>query len=218
MDQYTALDAHFEKDGPLSDLHQKIYQKTLHPQQVRYCLVARVVLGRPQRTNDGNKTIGQEGEIFSDATVRRATLEPFSDQVRPSSLIGEVGGINRKFREFIVFQPDQIFVEYVIAYRRVRKFCDCNVRVSERTVVKNTENRGRTMIKCGNNDSCNFFRLLPLCYCGSGACVKTSSSDKNPNREYYSCAGRRGMSCEFFQWKDNNYISDTNPSKKQRYD
>ncbi|CAB9497177.1 Ankyrin Repeat Protein [Seminavis robusta] len=216
IDQYAIADERFDKDGNLNELHQKLYEHQMHPRRVRYCLVARVVLGRTQRTQDGRTVMGTKKlPLYQDDNhSERTRLKPFEDGVQPSSLIGEVGGVKSAFREFVVFQPDQIFVQYVIAYRRARKFCDCNRPLVERTVTKQTENRGRKIFICGagKESGCGFIRMLPFCHCFDSAVVKTSGSVKNPNRKYYTCRKKR---CEFFEWCEA-VVGSPSPYKRQR--
>ncbi|MCL7028437.1 hypothetical protein MKW94_003168, partial [Papaver nudicaule] len=39
------------------------------------------------------------------------------------------------------------------------------------------------------------------CPCGGGTCiVRTSRTPKNPNKEFYTCPGKKDMRCKFFQW------------------
>ncbi|KAH9618794.1 hypothetical protein KSS87_018755 [Heliosperma pusillum] len=41
------------------------------------------------------------------------------------------------------------------------------------------------------------------CICGAGHClIKISKSFKNPNKKYYSCPGKMGMNCGYFNWCD----------------
>jgi len=180
-----------------------------HPGQVYYCLVSRVVLGRPVRTKDGftqlvdGSTI--EHDLFLD--TRRSQLAPIvgTNNITPSSIVAEKGGIQRSpsYREFVIQKGDQIFVEYLIAYQRRRKYCDCDQPVMERSVVERNDNFGRTLYRC-SQDKCEFIKMEPLCYCGDSAHVATSNSVNNPGRKYYTCCKKRfkiERGCVFFQWK-----------------
>ncbi|XP_050219981.1 uncharacterized protein At4g04775-like [Mercurialis annua] len=40
------------------------------------------------------------------------------------------------------------------------------------------------------------------CDCGSPARVKVSTTEKNPGRRFYTCAGRNNPNCSFFAWVD----------------
>jgi hypothetical protein len=209
IDQYTLVDKKWDKN---SDLHSELFKRNRHPNNIRYCLVARVVLGRHVRTRDGITQLDSDQRpLFTDH--RRAELAPFPDGSIPSSLLGETGGCVREFREFVVFHPDQIFVEYLIGYRRVRRLCDCGVPVAERSVTTESPNRGRRIHLCGglndgNERVCQYIQMFPLCDCARSAFVATSASEANPGKRFYCCnyrqfRGRRGFrnECEFFQWK-----------------
>lgn len=212
IDQYVDVDRKWDKD---SDLHAELFKKNKHPNNIRYCLVARVVLGRHVRTQNGETQLDSPGKpLFTDD--RRSQLAPFDDGATPSSLVAETGGRVQGFREFVVFNPDQIFIEYVIAYRRVRRFCTCGLPIVERTVVKAGDNHGRRIHQCGKaassggdySECCDFIQMFPLCDCGKSAIVLTSHSSANPNRPYYACYKKKsrgrygyGIACDFFQWK-----------------
>ena len=123
----------------------------------------------------------------------------------PTALLAELGGRIHRFREFVLFKSDQIFVEYLVAYKRERKRCDCGELARETTVVKSTDNFGRSMRCCaherGSDENCGFLLLLPVCDCGVSAAVKTVvKPGPNCGRQFYTCAsGRHG--CDFFEWK-----------------
>ncbi|KAI3968675.1 hypothetical protein MKX01_028825 [Papaver californicum] len=41
------------------------------------------------------------------------------------------------------------------------------------------------------------------CRCGGGTCiVRTSHTESNPDRKFYTCPGKKDMKCNFFQWCD----------------
>ena len=214
-----------ESNNNLHKLHKQIYQGRLHPQNVFYCLISRVQLGkRIAFTQDGKTHMGSNScRVFSDKD--RRTLAPFQGE-KPTSLIGEPGGRVDTFREYVVFEPERIFVEYLVAYKRVRSLCNCGVKVAERTVSKPGVNRGRKIHLCGKigtegEKKCDFIRMFPLCECGESAHVAVSHSAKNPNRRYYCChqkrlRGRSYSSCDFFAWADNNNNTTTNPAKRAR--
>ena len=223
-DQYAVMDRkiNYKEDEPLSDLHRKLYNKfegREHPGQVYYCLVSRVILGRPVRTKDGFTQLvdGSESEHDLFLDTRRSQLAPIvgTNNITPSSVIAEKGGIQRSssYREFVIQKGDQMFVEYLIAYQRRRKYCDCGHLLMERTVVKETENKGRICYFCPK-DSCKFFRMEPRCFCGKSASVLTSNSVNNPGRKYYRCFKKFGGACDFFQWKDNESSTDSDDRRE----
>lgn len=230
IDQYAKEDARFQKNGPLSELHKKIYGNSHHPQNVRYALVCRVLLRRHVQTedgvtklcekkSDGDQKVHKAKPLFTDNN--RRTLATFDDGTTPSSLVAVPGRRVRTFREFVVFNSDQIFVEYLVAYKRIQSMCDCGIPCMERSVTKTNDNYGRKIHLCGGKEkgsskTCDFIQMFPLCNCGQSASVKTSHTAKNPNRKFYSCHNNRsrGRSCNFFEWKDRGYFS--SPYKKPR--
>jgi hypothetical protein len=200
IDQYARVDHRYDMDGELSELHQKLYGSNRHPTRVRYALVCRVLLGKPARTKDGKTHMASEIPLYEDGS--RSSLAAVSDGSHPDSLVVELGGRKHRFREFVVFHQDQIFVEFLIAYQRVRSLCKCGLPVSEKTVV-NGENRGRPIHWChwpkDDKRHCNFIQMFPLCDCAYSAKIKTSHSTNNPNRHYYAC-GKFHKECNYFSW------------------
>lgn len=231
-DMYTTKDVRYDKEGSLCELHHKIYAYSHHPHNVRYALICRVLLGRHTMTQNGvtryDDDVAERAELgklnYAFTSKERRALAKSSDGLSPSSLIGLPGELVLNFREFIIFNPDQIFVEYLVAYKRVRSRCDCGKPCEERSVVKRTENFGRPFQFCPDN-KCSFMQMLPLCDCGKSAVVKTSHSARNPGRDYYTCYSKRyprrgyggGIACDFFEWKDNNFPA-TSPHKRARAD
>jgi hypothetical protein len=154
-------------DKGLQQLHGKLYQeqKQLHPKHIYYALVCRVLLGRTVHTDTTH-----DDAIFEPNSGRSALARDRSGG-KVHSLVAEKGaGANHPAREFVVFSMDQIYVEYLIAYRLVREKCDCGIAATKRTVVKKTLNRNCPIIFCGkNNKACRFMRMEPLCDCQESA-------------------------------------------------
>ena len=207
-DQYASLDQRYDKDGRLGPLHEQIYGSNPHPRNVCYCLVSRLVIGNFVSTKNGLTRQSDGESLFVDAHKSKLnSVEGTSAQ--PSCLVAEPGKKVSTFREVVVFSPDQIFVEYLVAYQRCRTHC-CGEPMIERTVVKEGPNRGRKILRCAKE--CSFFQILPLCYCGQSASVKTSQTPGNPCRDFYTCFHKgwhytTATSCDFFQWKEDSMKS-----------
>ena len=221
VDMYAKVDNVFQKEGELAKFHEKVYdhRSCKHPKGVRYALICRVLLGRIIKTTDGESSCHQQtsrsttcSDLFVDS--ERSKLAAFSDGKVPSSLVAEPGERARTFREYVIFNPDQVFVEYLVAYQRERSLCDCGVPVTERTVSKSGPNRGRKIHLCGkiqekDQKECDFIQMFPLCFCNQSAAIKVSSSARNPGRKYYCCSEKgqksswRGRTCDFFEWAEN---------------
>ena len=116
----------------------------------------------------------------------------------PPDFVAETGGVVHRFREFVVFQPDQIIVEYLVAYQRKRTLCNCGLPFLERTVI-NGQNRGRKCAFCpkdqGDETNCGFIAVYPQCACGRNAQIKFA---KTSGKRYYSCGKTRGDWCDWF--------------------
>lgn len=229
VDQYATLDSKSRwKDGehPLYDLHNKLYSHGLkHPKDVHYALVCRVVLGsNPAFTKDGKTRLdpGKEHQsLFADHTRKKIAGSEHA-------LVAEPGGSVDRFREFVAFDPDAIDVEYLVAYKRERNYCDCQLPIVRRSVVANTENKDRPYLFCRNKDTendCGFSRMLPLCYCDRYpprfASVKFSKYGK-----FYGCGSKGAPECDFKQnvdgpsgdsgAREERRITSESPSKRQR--
>lgn len=195
IDQYTTLDTKFQKDGPIAELHEKLYKAQMQPMRVRYALVCRVALGRSAHTKDGKTRVDDGEEVFGDDA--RSKLAPLADGSAPTSLVAELGDRIARFREFVVFSPDQILVEYLVAYQRKRTLCDCGEPAIERTVV-NGHNRNRKVHFCAkpkdDKDNCGYVVVFPTCFCDIAARVKLSKAGK----KYYGCGKQRGDWCDFY--------------------
>lgn len=156
IDQYTTVDKGWAgasgRKHPLRNLHQKLYPTPdLHPKNVRYALVCRVVLGKPEvtRTYQSSKPIGGL-----------------------HSRLAELGRAIKRFREFIIFDKDAIKIEYLVAYVHTKQYCQCGIPVRRRT--KNENGVERPIITCENSyrgrnggweGGCKLFSKLPRCYC-----------------------------------------------------
>ncbi|GFH49884.1 hypothetical protein CTEN210_06360 [Chaetoceros tenuissimus] len=217
IDQYSTNDPRYQTQGDIAILHEKIYKEChqMHPKNVRYALVCRVLLGNHTLSVDSITRIENGEKVFTNDA--RSSLASQSDGNATNSLIGIPGKVAKKFREFIVYDDSQVLVEYLVAYKRVRNLCDCGLPYKERTVSKQTLNYGRTIHLCPkeDQDSCGFMQMMPLCKCGRSAEVKTSHSAKNPGREFYTCDAKYGRhKCDFFEWK-NQFDSAARKSNKK---
>jgi len=228
-DQYVTCDRRYASadDGALRTLHEQIYSSCSHPRNVYYCLISRVLMGNHVVTKDGKNRLHESNgadSLFTDS--ERRTLAPRTDGSVPNSILAEPGGAVQTFREYIIFQPEAIFVEYLVAYKRVRSYCECGLRVMERTVSKTGINRGRKISLCGNiqqdgSKKCDFIQMYPLCECGESAHIAESHSANNPHRSYYCCnkkqfRHRRHTSCDFFEWVDCYSSPAASPYKQAR--
>lgn len=197
--QYMTVDEEWrgrqaDEEDELHDLHKKLYSAVKHAGNVYYALVCRVKFDeKPLRTRDGKKRLGRsDGELFADGAARRTLSKG------KHSLVCELGGAIQRYREFVVFKPEAINIEYVVALKRERYYCDCGRPASKREVVKAGLNKGRTIAMCAQ-DQCNFFQMYPRCHCGRSAEVAL----KKNGEPYYRCgARRRGKDrCDFRQWE-----------------
>ena len=87
IDQYSTNDTKYQKEGgDITKLHEKIYTRCKHPQNVRYAMVCRVLLGNHVVTSDGRTRLGGGSNIFT--TDEHQVLAALENGKIPSSLIG----------------------------------------------------------------------------------------------------------------------------------
>lgn len=200
IDQYATTDDRYQMKGEKAELHEKIYKEckgSMHQKNVRYALVCRVLLGRHVASSDGRTRIVDGKDVFT--SDGRNALAEMEDGEIPNSLIGIPGERARKFREFIVYDENQVLVEYLVAYKRVKNLCNCGEKYLERTVHKQTENYGRKIHVCAKG-KCSP-QMLPLCNCGIPASVKkVKKSGPNQGRDFFCCGKRYGGRCDFFEF------------------
>ncbi|CAE8601108.1 unnamed protein product [Polarella glacialis] len=123
IDQYTTPDSSYEQDQ-LDELHARLFRPSWpkHPEEdLFYCIVVRTVLGHPVFTKDAVKSLNDNGgAVFHDEDRRELVQVPGSSPpVRYSSLIAEKGEAIKRFREFVIFTRSQMYVEYIVAFKRV---------------------------------------------------------------------------------------------------
>jgi hypothetical protein len=131
IDQYTAPDFDYKQDG-VEDLHSRLFGAGHHPgsgikgseADIFYCLVVRTILGWYQRTSDGKTNLDYpDMNVFHDMNDQRELSEiPDSDPPqRYHSLVAQAGPKSRvkRFREFMIYNSNQSYVEYIIAYHRI---------------------------------------------------------------------------------------------------
>lgn len=202
-DQYAIRDKHwigpeFNGNGrELRKLHERLYEGVPHPRDVYYLLICKVILGRVDSTKDGRTSLADGHRVFTNGD--RSALRPGFN-----SLMAERGAMINRYREFVIFNEDQILVEYLVAYHRIRKFCNCSPKkeCTRRTVSKTGDNFGRPFIFCPDVDAadgCGFKTMLPTCACGRAAAVRISGSSSNSGRRYFGCTKNYDR-CDFFQW------------------
>jgi hypothetical protein len=124
----------------------------------------------------------------------------------------------KRFREFIVFNSDQILVEYLVAYKRRRMRCDCGLEVTVKSVVNGRpENHGRLIHFCPKDredvSNCGYMQMFPQCFCGEAATIKVSKKQK----KYYACPQKVPPWCVgFLGFVDSGGSAGSSPAKRQR--
>eukprot|EP01062_Namystynia_karyoxenos_P010877 TRINITY_DN13882_c0_g1_i3.p1 TRINITY_DN13882_c0_g1~~TRINITY_DN13882_c0_g1_i3.p1 ORF type:complete len:491 (+),score=83.13 TRINITY_DN13882_c0_g1_i3:134-1606(+) len=117
-DQYVT--AH--RDSTLPDLEGRLYRDGVtHPGgDIFYVLVCRVVCGCYVTSKDGSTSIPGGHSLFATKDRRELVSPPGVGPTgaRYSSILAETGGKILRYREFIVFNGQQVYTEYVLAYHR----------------------------------------------------------------------------------------------------
>ncbi|CAE7213394.1 unnamed protein product [Symbiodinium natans] len=189
IDQYLTQDPEWKGNKPeheLYNLHKKLYERGVkHATHVYYALVCRVALGDPFVTKDGKTCARTEKPIF--VKGRKEALRHGR-----TSLVAELGGKIQRYREFVIFDPAALRIDFLAALKRVRHYCDCGQAAVRRTVTHGQpENFGREILFCGEK-KCRFIHMLPQCYCGRAAGVGT----KMNGEKYFRCGSKRDF-CDF---------------------
>ena len=62
-----------------------------------------------------------------------------------------------------------ILLEYLVALKRERFYCNCGIQAVERTVVNNSKTKqGHKCLFCAA-ETCGFSQMYPMCDCGCSA-------------------------------------------------
>lgn len=130
IDQYTAPDYKYN-DAGLEDLHLRLYgRRARHPnhqkegeeQDLFYCFVVRASLGMHVATVDGSTNKEDGKDVWSSASKRElAEIPGSSPPLRYHALVAEAGAGAwlQRFREFMVYNGSQCYIEYLVAYQRI---------------------------------------------------------------------------------------------------
>merc|ERR1711998_691074 len=116
-------DPGIDETSNLKDLHERLYRKgNSHPGLVYYLIVCRMIMGHAVRTQSGSESaldLEHEQPVYATAQKRELAAIPGSrPQVHYHSLVAELGGDVKRFREFVQFRDGRIYPEYILAYSR----------------------------------------------------------------------------------------------------
>lgn len=123
-DQYATPDPKYCAPG-LEGLHKRLFRESSgvrHPgEDLFYSFVVRAAAGLPLRTLDGKRDLDRpSNDVFATEDQRELAEVPgVSPPLRFHSLVVELGGKIRRFREFVHFSSARFNVEYLVVYRRV---------------------------------------------------------------------------------------------------
>merc|ERR1719433_713043 len=113
-DQYVTRDDRFNSSNDLKDLHDVLYTKSKmkHPGNVFYLFFCRVMLGHAIKTTDNIPS------LWSSPERELAWIPRAKRKITYHSLLVELGERIARYREFIVFNGNRIYPEYLVAYQR----------------------------------------------------------------------------------------------------
>ena len=118
-DQYVGADSAYD---PSNELHKRLYGRTVrHPGDVFYVLVVRAALGFPLRTQQtGKRATSMDNliHIFPKSFRELSPVPGVTPAIVHHSLIAELGKAIERYREFVLFHPEYVHIDYVIAYHR----------------------------------------------------------------------------------------------------
>lgn len=131
VDQYTAPDPWLNHPG-LEELHSRLYPVGGHAHAERdlfYCFVVRAASGAQLRTRGLLKTDSEvpptrdceTGEVLFSTAERRELriIEGSSPPLHYHSLRVDLGRALHRFREFVHFNANRTYCEYLVAYERI---------------------------------------------------------------------------------------------------
>ena len=109
-----------DTDAELRALHKILYRRTTHPGNVFYLLLCRVVMGHTMNTIGGATSMDDGSEIWTVQDKVLAAVPEVSPPIHYHSLVAEPSPYGRiqRHREFIQFEKDRVYVDYVLAYQR----------------------------------------------------------------------------------------------------
>eukprot|EP00929_Paragymnodinium_shiwhaense_P075215 TRINITY_DN38448_c0_g3_i1.p1 TRINITY_DN38448_c0_g3~~TRINITY_DN38448_c0_g3_i1.p1 ORF type:complete len:835 (+),score=209.77 TRINITY_DN38448_c0_g3_i1:101-2605(+) len=139
IDQYTLPDTKYEQPG-MEGLHARLFRAggNSHPDDdLFYCAVVRAAAGLPFHSTglltkdykiaDPSKgEVGQidvqtKQEVFKNVDRRElADIPGVSPPLAYNSLAMHVGKALQRFRELVIFTDKAVYVDYIVAYKRVR--------------------------------------------------------------------------------------------------
>jgi hypothetical protein len=135
-DQYCSADPKYASPD-LEDLHYRLFRPegNKHPNEdIFYCFVVRTLLGASLKTKGLERTGWPEdksapvptkdcqtGEklFLTDDRRQLVQIPGTVPPVNHHSLIAERGVAVKRFREFVAFDANQVYPEYLVAYKRV---------------------------------------------------------------------------------------------------
>ena len=129
-----------ERNQSVQKLHEQLYPNHDHPGEVYYALVCRTLLGYSVRTKGPDRLgPGMLYQPMDEGVLNEGKASVFHGpgynllealpgygpgrrhQVRYHTLIGELGHCIARFREFVVFESNLVYPEYLIAYQRAER-------------------------------------------------------------------------------------------------
>lgn len=101
----------------------------------------------------------------------------------------------------VIFNKDAIDIEYLVAFRRMRNYCQCGAPFEQRMVTKASPNKGRPIKWCSARcDAYQYGYMLPRCLCDQPAAIEVK---KNGGDFFFKCGANNkdwDSKCDFVDW------------------
>lgn len=120
-DQYATVHALGDALSPAEGVlfHKLFGSGIVHPGHLHYVLLCRVILGRYDLTDDGQRSIYSGRSIWANGGQRTELSMIPNTQHPHHSLIVQTGGKLKRFPEYISYHNEYVYPAFLLAYQRM---------------------------------------------------------------------------------------------------